>query len=155
MIKPCFNVFLIVHIQAILVVVSLTFGGEGWCPSTLLHVLGVDTSSYIQMGTRPPISLIISKPSHHLEPQVNMLLTRYQLLWSTFITLKQGRKLPTLMRQLKKITKPIRKGSSNSAFDGDAVQTGDLLRFYTSNGLKHVDSSKISYTKQMDQQRNQ
>ena len=33
----------------------------------------------------------------------------------------------------------------------DAVQTGDLLRFYTPNGLKPVDSSKISYTKQMDQ----
>ncbi len=33
----------------------------------------------------------------------------------------------------------------------DAVQTGDL-RFYTPNGLKYVDSSKISYTtKQMDQ----
>lgn len=33
----------------------------------------------------------------------------------------------------------------------DAVQTGDLLRFYTPNGLKPVDSSTISYTKQMDQ----
>lgn len=33
----------------------------------------------------------------------------------------------------------------------DAVQTGDLLRFYTPDGLNPLDSSTISYTKQMDQ----
>ena len=62
-----------------------------------------------------------------------------------------GKKLPTLMETTKRITEAIRKTVATQLSMSDAVQTGDLLRFYTPNGLKHVDSSTISYTKQMNQ----
>ena len=55
------------------------------------------------------------------------------------------------MKRLKKDNEAIRKAVATQLSMSDAVQTGDLLRFYTPNGLKPVDSSKISYTKQMDQ----
>ncbi|MDU6653105.1 MAG: LTA synthase family protein, partial [Streptococcus vestibularis] len=51
----------------------------------------------------------------------------------------------------KKDNEAIRKTVATQLSMSDAVQTGDLLRFYTPNGLKHVDSSTISYTKQMNQ----
>ena len=50
------------------------------------------------------------------------------------------------MRLLKRITEAIRNAVATQLSMSDAVQTGDLLRFYTPDGLKPLDSSKISYT---------
>ena len=51
----------------------------------------------------------------------------------------------------KKENEAIRNAVATQLSMSDAVQTGDLLRFYTPDGLNPLDSSTISYTKQMDQ----
>ena len=119
-------------------------------PFQLSFTFLVLTLALISRWDKTSYLLIISKPSH-LGPQVNMLLLNTPATLVDSITLKQGKKLPTLMKRLKKDNEAIRKAVATQLSMSDAVQTGDLLRFYTPNGLKPVDSSTISYTKQMDQ----
>ena len=62
-----------------------------------------------------------------------------------------GEEITNTDETTKKENEAIRKAVATQLSMSDAVQTGDLLRFYTPDGLKPVDSSTISYTKQMDQ----
>ena len=47
--------------------------------------------------------------------------------------------------------KAIREAAAEQLKVSDEIQTGDLLRFDTDNGLKTVDTSKINYAKAMSQ----
>ena len=80
--------------------ISNTFGGEVDALQHSFTFLAL-TLALISRWDKTSYLLIISKPSH-LEPQVNMLLLNTPATLVDFITLKQGKKLPTLMRQLKR-----------------------------------------------------
>ena len=129
--------------------ISNTFGGEVDALPTLLHILGVDTSSYIQMGQdllSPDNKQIVAfrTSGQYVTPQYTSYSGR---LYNT----QTGEEITNPDETTKKDNEAIRKAVATQLSMSDAVQTGDLLRFYTPNGLKHVDSSTISYTKQMNQ----
>ena len=107
MIRPCFNVFLTWFIfQDILVVASLTPLAVRSMPFQLSFTFLVLTLALISRWDKTSYLLITSKLSH-LEPQVNMLLLNTLAILVDSIILKQGKKLPTLMKRLKRITKPF------------------------------------------------
>ena len=95
-----------IHIPGYTGGISTPLVGEVDALPTLLHCPWQATPALISRWDKTSYLLIISKPSH-LEPQDNMLHFNTPATLVDFITLKQGKKLPTLMRQLKKITKPF------------------------------------------------
>ena len=129
--------------------ISNTFGGEVDALPTLLHILGVDTSSYIQMGQ--DLLSPDNKQTVAFRTSGQYVTPQYTSYSGRLYNTQTGEEITNPDETTKKDNEAIRKTVATQLSMSDAVQTGDLLRFYTPNGLKHVDSSTISYTKQMNQ----
>ncbi|MDN6621341.1 MAG: LTA synthase family protein [Lactococcus sp.] len=125
--------------------VNHTFGGEIDNLPTLLHLLGIDNSKYPQLGQD------LLSPDHR-----NLLAMRNTDNWvSSTLTNYSGRIYKTATGE--EITNPDpdtkkqidanNKQSEEQLKISDAITTGDLLRFWPSNGLKAIDPNDYNYTK--------
>ena len=125
--------------------VNHTFGGEIDNLPTLLHLLGIDNSKYPQLGQD------LLSPDHR-----NLLAMRNTDNWvSSTLTNYSGRIYKTATGE--EITNPDpdtkkqidanNKQSEEQLKISDASTTGDLLRFWPSNGLKAIDPNDYNYTK--------
>lgn len=129
--------------------ISQTFGGEVDALPTILHLLGIDNSSYIQLGQdllSPENQQIVAfrTSSHVLAPDYSSYAGKlYQTSTGLEITNPDE---STLAR----ITE-LREAAKLQLTMSDKVQTGDLLRFYTGNDLPRVDVSAISYIDSFEQ----
>ncbi|MCU9533719.1 LTA synthase family protein [Streptococcus sp. CSL10205-OR2] len=123
--------------------ISDTYGGEVDNLPTLLHLLGIDTKQYIQLGQD-----LLSKDNR----QIVALRTAGYFITPQY-TSYGGRLYHTVTGD--EITNPdentilvideIRNIAKTQLDISDSIQTGDLLRFYKDSGLTPVDSSVISY----------
>ena len=118
---------------------------------TLLHILGVDTSSYIQMGQ--DLLSPDNKQTVAFRTSGQYVTPLYTSYSGRLYNTQTGEEITNPDETTRKNNEAIRKAVATQLSMSDAVQTGDLLRFYTPNGLKHTDPSTISYTKQMEQLR--
>ena len=125
--------------------VNHTFGGEIDNLPTLLHLLGIDNSKYPQLGQD------LLSPDHR-----NLLAMRNTDNWvSSTLTNYSGRIYKTATGE--EITNPDpdtkkqidanNKQSEEQLKISDAITTGDLLRFWPSNGLKAINPNDYNYTK--------
>ncbi|KHD45420.1 LTA synthase family protein [Streptococcus hongkongensis] len=129
--------------------VKQTFGGEIDALPTLLHVLGIDTKKYVQLGQdllSPQNKQIVAQRTSgtYMTPDFTNYSGR---LYNT----KTGEEITNPDEVTLEKTKQIREAITKQLSVSDAVQTGDLLRFDKKNGLKTVDISKFVYTKQLKQ----
>lgn len=129
--------------------ISDTYGGQVDALPTLLHVLGVDTSSYIQMGQdllSPDNSQTVAfrTSGQYVTPQYTSYSGK---LYNT----QTGEEITLPDENTRNENENIRTAVAKQLSMSDAVQTGDLLRFYKPDGLNPVDTSTISYTKQLGQ----
>ena len=129
--------------------ISNTFGGEVDALPTLLHILGVDTSSYIQMGQ--DLLSPDNKQTVAFRTSGQYVTPQYTSYSGRLYNTQTGEEITNPDETTKKENEAIRNAVATQLSMSDAVQTGDLLRFYTPDGLNPLDSSTISYTKQMDQ----
>lgn len=123
--------------------ISNTFGGEVDNLPTLLHLLGIDTSNYVQLGQ----DLLSSN-----NKQIVAFRTSGDYVTPTYTSYSghlyytdSGQEITNPDENTQAATKAIRDTVAKQLSVSDEVQTGDLLRF-DKNGLKEVDSSSISYT---------
>lgn len=123
--------------------ISNTFGGEVDNLPTLLHLLGIDTSNYVQLGQ----DLLSSN-----NKQIVAFRTSGDYVTPTYTSYSghlyytdSGQEITNPDENTQAATKAIRDAVAKQLSVSDEVQTGDLLRF-DKNGLKEVDSSSISYT---------
>lgn len=126
-----------------------TFGGEIDALPTLLHILGIDTSQFVQLGQdllSPQNSQIVAQRTSgtYMTPEYTNYSGR---LYNTQTGLEITN--PDEMTIAK--TKEIRSAVAQQLAASDAIQTGDLLRFDTQNGLKTIDPNQFIYTKQLKQ----
>ncbi|MGT2928656.1 LTA synthase family protein [Streptococcus dentasini] len=128
--------------------VSDTYGGEIDSLPTLLHLLGIDTKGYIQMGQdllSPSNDQLVPlrTPGYYITPTY----TSYG--GKTYYT-QTGQEIikPNTVTQadLDKFRKAVATQLSNS----DTIQTGDLLRFANFPGLEKTDASQYSYTNSLN-----
>lgn len=115
----------------------------------MLHILGIDTSNLVQLGQdllSPQNSQIVAQRTSgtYMTPEYTNYSGR---LYNTQTGLEITNPDEVTMAK----TKEIRAAVAQQLAASDAVQTGDLLRFDTNNGLKVIDSSKFVYTKQLKQ----
>ncbi|MCW8518498.1 LTA synthase family protein [Streptococcus macedonicus] len=124
--------------------ISDTYGGEVDALPTLLHLLGVDTSNYVQLGQDllsedNDQTVALRTAGYYITPTY----TSYsgQLYYTA-----TGEEITNPDESTTAATKEIRNAVAKQLSVSDEVQTGDLLRFDTDTGLETVDSSSISYS---------
>ena len=124
--------------------ISNTFGGEVDALPTLLHLLGVDTSNYVQLGQ----DLLSNQNSQTVALRTSgyYITPTYTSYNGHLYNTPTGEEVTNPDDTTKNNTKMIRSAVSKQLSVSDEVQTGDLLRFDNSTGLKTVDSSTISYS---------
>lgn len=123
--------------------VSQTFGGEVDALPTLMHLLGIDNKTFIQLGQdllSPDNNQTVAfrTASHVIAPDYTSYAGKiYQTETGLEITNPDETTLArvTALRETAKLQLSM----------SDKVQTGDLLRFYQGNDLPKVDISAISY----------
>ncbi|MFD2728044.1 LTA synthase family protein [Enterococcus camelliae] len=127
--------------------VNHTYGGEVDALPTLLHLLGVDTSKYIQLGQD-----LLSKDHNQVVAfrDGSFVTPNYTYYGDTLYENATGQAVTEPSEKLKAQVKAWKKEVREQLDTSDTINNGDLLRFYTDSGLTTIDSTKYSYLKQMD-----
>lgn len=123
--------------------ISNTYGGEVDNLPTLLPLLGIDNSKYVELGQNllsPQNSQIVA-----FRTSGTYVTPKYTSYDGKLYDTQTGELITNPDVETQKENKAIREAVTKQLQMSDAVQTGDLLRFDDDNGLKPVDSSKLSY----------
>lgn len=124
--------------------ISDTYGGAVDALPTLLHLLGIDTSQYIQLGQD-----LLSKDNSQIvafRNSGNVITPEYTLASGRLYYTETGLEITNPDEDTLLTTQAIREAAKLQLQMSDAVQTGDLLRFYADSGLPVIDSTSISYS---------
>lgn len=112
------------------------YGGQIDLLPTLLHLLGIDTKNYVQLGTdllsKQHDQVVPFRNGNFVSPTVNAINGKYYDHAGN-----QIEKNPEIARLEEKVKLKLDLS--------DRVVNGDLLRFYTPKGFKPVDRSKYDY----------
>lgn len=127
--------------------INHTYGGEVDALPTLLHLLGVDTSKYMQLGQdllSPNRKQVVAfRDSSFMTPN-------YTYYGDTLYDNATGQPVTNPSPELQTQVKAWKTEVEQQLGTSDKINNGDLLRFYTESGLKPIDPTKYSYLKQMD-----
>jgi len=119
-----------------------TFGGQVDALPTLEHLLGIDSSKYLQLGQ----DLFSTK---HEQIVVfrngNVVTPEYTILGDDVYLTKDGTKLTELTDEQKEQVAAIKEKASKQLSISDKITNGDLLRFYTESNLKPVNPEDYKY----------
>lgn len=127
--------------------VNHTYGGEVDALPTLLHLLGVDTSKYIQLGQD-----LLSKDRDQVVAfrDGSFVTPNYTYYGGALYENATGTAVTEQSDELKAQVKAWKKQVEEQLSTSDTINNGDLLRFYTDSGLTTIDPSKYSYLNQVD-----
>ena len=123
--------------------VNHTYGGEVDNLPTLLHLLGIDNSKYLQLGQD------LLSPDHQ-----NMVTFRntgdyvaqdYTSYAGRIYKTNTGDEITNPIPQTKAILKSHTDAAREQLKISDMITTGDLLRFYNKDDLKPIDPSDFNY----------
>ncbi|GED20505.1 LTA synthase family protein [Kurthia gibsonii] len=131
---------LFIHVPGMKGGVNHTYGGQIDLLPTLLHLLGVDTQKYVQLGTD-----LLSKDHKEIVAFRNgsFATPNYFFVDDKYYDNKTGELLSEdQIPEAEKIKAEVSEKLSIS----DKIVNGDLLRFYTPEGFKATDPSTLDYT---------
>nr|WP_245335131.1 LTA synthase family protein [Streptococcus oricebi] len=121
-----------------------TFGGQIDILPTLEHLLGIDSSKYLQVGQD-----LLSAQHQQIvtfRSTNNFVTPKYTSYSGRIYNTQTGAEItnpdPTTQKELE----DARNAANNQLKMSDTVQTGDLIRFYQGNDLGKVNSKDYSYT---------
>lgn len=122
--------------------INHTYGGEIDALPTLLHLLGVDTSNYLQLGqdlfSKDNNQIVAFRNNNFISKEITVIGDRiYNTETSELIVNPDETTLALVDSQKEAVRKQLA--------ISDQINNGDLLRFYNDSGLKPVDSASISY----------
>lgn len=123
--------------------ISETYGGAIDSLPTLLHLLGIDTSQYIELGQdllSPQNSQIVA-----LRTAGHFITPNYTSYSGKLYYTQTGLEITNPDDETSLTVQGIREAAASQLKMSDSIQTGDLLRFYSNDTLKPVDTSTISY----------
>ena len=120
-----------------------TYGGQVDMLPTLEHLLGIDTKNYLQVGqdmlsTQHQQIVAFRSSNNFVTPKYTSFNGR------TYYT-QTGEEITNPDETIKKELDDIRNAANTQLKISDAIQTGDLIRFYKGNDLGKVDIKKYSY----------
>ncbi|CAD5902249.1 exported glycerol phosphate lipoteichoic acid synthetase and anion-binding protein [Carnobacterium maltaromaticum] len=123
--------------------INHTYGGEIDVLPTLLHLLGEQTTDYIQFG-----SDLLATDNQQIVPFRNgdFVSKNFTKVHGTIYNTVTGEEITGLTEEQKVIFDQEKQHVEKELALSDRVITGDLLRFYTPKGFNVVDKEKYSYT---------
>lgn len=124
-----------------------TYGGQVDALPTLLHLLGVDTQNYIQLGQD------LFSPDHKQLVAFrdgDFVTPNYTYYGGILYDNKTGEEITEPTEELKKQIDADKDAVSNQLATSDKINNGDLLRFYTKSGLKAIKPDDYNYLKNTD-----
>jgi lipoteichoic acid synthase len=135
---------LMIHMPGLKGGVNHTYGGEIDVLPTLLNLLGVKHSGYVQFGTdllSPQHSQTVAfRNGDFVTPQLTKV-------GSTYYDTSTGKVIKRLTDAQKAVVDKATNQVTTELSLSDRVMNEDLLRFYTPNGFMKVDKSDYSYNK--------
>lgn len=127
--------------------VQQTYAGQVDVLPTLLHLLGLPTDNFLQLGQD-----LFSKDNEQIVAfrNGNFVTPKYTVLSENIYDNRTGEQLldptPEVQQEVDQMREKVREQLSTS----DALTNGDLLRYYTNSGLKEVDPKTYSYKNQLE-----
>lgn len=124
-----------------------TYGGQVDALPTLLHLLGVDTQNYIQLGQD------LFSPDHKQLVAFrdgDFVTPNYTYYGGILYDNKTGEEITEPSEELKKQIDADKEAVSDQLATSDKINNGDLLRFYTKSGLKAINPDDYNYLKNTD-----
>ncbi|CAI3475048.1 LTA synthase family protein [Enterococcus cecorum] len=124
-----------------------TYGGQVDALPTLLHLLGVDTQNYIQLGQD------LFSPDHKQLVAFrdgDFVTPNYTYYGGVLYDNKTGEEITEPTEELKKQIDADKEAVSDQLATSDKINNGDLLRFYTKSGLKAIKPDDYNYLKNTD-----
>ncbi len=128
--------------------ISDTFGGEIDGLPTLLHVLGIDTANFSQVGQ--DLLSADNKQIVALRTAGSYITPQYTSYNGRIYDTVSGLEITNPDENTSAKLEEVRAEATLQLKISDEIQTGDLLRFDTDNGLKVVDIKSFSYTQSLD-----
>ncbi len=126
-----------------------TFGGEIDALPTLEHLLGIDSSQYIQVGQD------MLSPEHDqlvaTRTSGSFITPKYTSYGGRLYHTTTGQEITNPDENTQKELEAIREKTDAQLKASDAVQTGDLLRFLD-KGLKPLDINQFNYKDALEQE---
>lgn len=121
-----------------------TYGGEIDMLPTLLHLLGIESNKFLQVGQdmlSPDHDQIVAfrSANYFVTPEYTSYSGR------TYYT-KTGEEITNPDEKTKEQLDKIREAANLQLKISDSIQTGDLLRFFKGNDLGKVNPDDYSYT---------
>lgn len=128
---------LLIHVPGVEGGTMHQYGGQIDLEPTLLHLLGIDTSDYVQFGTD-----LLSKDHSEVVPFRNgdFVTPEVSYFKGTYYDSKTGE----VLEETKELTN-IKMLVEMKLNLSDKVVNGDLLRFYTPEGFKPIDPTDYDY----------
>ncbi|MBP2100045.1 LTA synthase family protein [Enterococcus rivorum] len=128
--------------------INHTYGGQVDALPTLLHLLGVDTKNYIQLGQD-----LFSKENEQLVAfrNGNYVSPKYTLLGSNIYDTASGQLIEEPTEEVKNEADELKRKVSLQLQISDRITTGDLLRFHTASDLKVIKPEDFNYKNQLEQ----
>lgn len=121
-----------------------TYGGQIDALPTLLHLLGVDTQNYIQLGQD------LLSPDHKQLVAFrdgDFITPNYTYYGGVLYDNKTGEEITEPSEELKKQIATDKDAVSDQLATSDKITNGDLLRFYTKSGLTAINPDDYNYLK--------
>ena len=124
-----------------------TYGGQVDMLPTLEHLLGIDSKNYLQVGqdmlsTQHQQITAFRSSNNFVTPKYTSFNGR------TYYT-QTGEEITNPDETIKKELDEIRNAANTQLKMSDAIQTGDLIRFYKGNDLGKVNPKDYSYLNSM------
>ncbi|SJZ36813.1 lipoteichoic acid synthase [Pilibacter termitis] len=131
--------------------INHTFGGQVDALPTLLHLLGIKTENYIQLGQD-----LLSKQHQGIVAFRNgqLVTSQYTILGEKIYNTTTGEEITNPTPEITEIIKKDKEAARQQLATSDKLTNGDLLRFYTESGLKPVDPDQFVYKKELAQLEN-
>lgn len=122
--------------------ISDTFGGEIDALPTLEHLLGIEANNYLQVGQ----DMLSSEHSQvvALRTAGNFITPKYTSYGGKIYYTETGVEITNPDEVTQKEIDDIKASAAAQLSASDAIQTGDLIRFYD-NGLTALDPSQYNY----------
>ena len=120
-----------------------TYGGQIDILPTLEHILGIESSSFLQVGQD------LLSPDHQeivaFRTANSFVTPKYTSYDGRTYYTESGLEISNLDEQAQTELEIVRQAASQQLKISDQIQTGDLIRFYQADHLGKVDTESISY----------
>lgn len=128
--------------------INHTYGGQVDALPTLLHLLGIDTKNYIQLGQD-----LFSKENEQLVAfrNGNYVSPKYTMLGSEIYNTNTGELILDPSVEIKNEAEELKRKAALQLQISDRTTTGDLLRFHTASDLKVITPEEFNYKNQLKQ----